>query len=140
MSYSIPSSTKILTLATVPFLFILICILSICEFAMVPRVYILLSLQVLCLGCGWLLISLHKWLYVTSFLSMSMNKNLSAKTTKYILKCWEMLKKKSNLNFIRVITFFGDDFLFPTQYISLLAVQLYCVTYKKTDFVNVNIL
>ena len=51
-----------------------------------------------------------------------------------------MLKKKSNLNFIRVITFFGDDFLFPTQYISLLAVQLYCVTYKKTDFVNVNIL
>ena len=42
MPYSIPSSTKILTLATAPFLFILVGILSVCEFAMVPGVYILL--------------------------------------------------------------------------------------------------
>ena len=42
MPYSIPSSTKILTLATAPFLFILVGILSVCEFGMVPGVYILL--------------------------------------------------------------------------------------------------
>ena len=43
MSHSIPSSTKILTLATVPFLFVLVGILSVCEFAMVPGKDILLS-------------------------------------------------------------------------------------------------
>ena len=42
MSYSIPSSTKILTLATAPFLFILVHALSACQFAMAPGVYILL--------------------------------------------------------------------------------------------------
>ena len=45
MPYSIPSSTKILTLATAPFLVILVGILSVCEFAMVPGVYILLFPQ-----------------------------------------------------------------------------------------------
>ena len=35
---------------------------------------------------------------------MTMNKNLSLKTTKHILKCWERsLKRKPNLSFIRVI-------------------------------------
>ena len=45
MSYSIPSSTKVLTLATVSFLFILASTLSVCETAMVPGVYILLCPQ-----------------------------------------------------------------------------------------------
>ena len=42
MPYSIPSSAKILTLVTAPFLFISVGALSVCEFAMVPGVYILL--------------------------------------------------------------------------------------------------
>ena len=42
MSYCIPSSTEILTLTTVPFLFISVGALSICEFSMVQGVYILL--------------------------------------------------------------------------------------------------
>ena len=42
MPYSILSSTKILTLAITPFLFILV-VQSVCEFALVPGVYILLS-------------------------------------------------------------------------------------------------
>ena len=47
MPYSIPSSTKILTLTTAPFLFVLVSVrclsvsLSVCEFAMVPEVLIL---------------------------------------------------------------------------------------------------
>ena len=41
MPYCITCSTKILTLATAPFLFILVGVL--CEFAMVPSGYILLS-------------------------------------------------------------------------------------------------
>ena len=47
MPYSIPSSTKSLTLAmaTAPFSFNLVGILSVCEFVMVPGVYILQSLQ-----------------------------------------------------------------------------------------------
>ena len=45
MPYSIPSSTKILTMATTPFLFISVGAVSVCEFAMVPRVYFLLSRQ-----------------------------------------------------------------------------------------------
>ena len=45
MSYNIPSSTKILTLATAPFLFILVGVLCVCEFAIVPGVYILLCPQ-----------------------------------------------------------------------------------------------
>ena len=37
-------------------------------------------------------------------LPRTMNKDLSTKTTKYILKCWERsVKRKLNLNFIRVI-------------------------------------
>ena len=38
MSYSIPSCTKILTLETTPFLFILVGALCVCEFAIVPEV------------------------------------------------------------------------------------------------------
>ena len=45
MPYSIHSSTNILTLATAPFLFILVDILIVCEFAMMPGVYIILSTQ-----------------------------------------------------------------------------------------------
>ena len=45
MSYSIPSSTKILTLATALVLLILVSVLSVYEFAVVPRLYILLSPQ-----------------------------------------------------------------------------------------------
>ena len=45
MPYSIPSSTKILTLATALLLFILVGPLSVCEFAMVPGVYISLCPQ-----------------------------------------------------------------------------------------------
>ena len=43
MPYSITCSNKILTLAIAPFLFIFVGV--ICEFAMVPGVYILLSPQ-----------------------------------------------------------------------------------------------
>ena len=43
MPYSITCSTKTLTMAIATFLFILVCVL--CEFAMVPGVYILLSPQ-----------------------------------------------------------------------------------------------
>ena len=46
MSYSIPSSTKILTLTTASFLFILVDALSVGQFAMVPVVYMLLCLAV----------------------------------------------------------------------------------------------
>ena len=45
MFYSIASSTKILTLTTAPFLFILVGALSACEVAMVPGMYILLFPQ-----------------------------------------------------------------------------------------------
>ena len=45
MSYNIPSSTKILTLATAPLLFILIGVLSVCEFAKVSELYILMCPQ-----------------------------------------------------------------------------------------------
>ena len=45
MPYSITSSTKIRTLATAPFLFILVVILSVCDFIMVPGAYILLCPQ-----------------------------------------------------------------------------------------------
>ena len=45
MSYSIPSSIKILTLTAAPFLFISVAALSICEFSMVPGVYVLLCPQ-----------------------------------------------------------------------------------------------
>ena len=42
MSYSIPSSTKTFTLTTTPFLFILVGAQSVCQFAIVLGVYILL--------------------------------------------------------------------------------------------------
>ena len=81
---------------------------------------------------------------------MSMNKILSANTTKYIPKYLERFvkRKSSNLNFIGVIKnssfdqhflyidiggpkpfkeLFGDDFQFPAENVSLLAVKLYCV-------------
>ena len=45
MFYSIPSSTKIITFTTAPFLFILVGALCVCGFAMVPGVYILLCPQ-----------------------------------------------------------------------------------------------
>ena len=88
MPYSIPSSTKILTLATAPFLFILVDVLSsVCEFAMVPGVYILVCPRI-----------------KRYTLPPLIKKNLSAMTTKYILKCWERsVKRNSNLSFIRVI-------------------------------------
>ena len=69
------------------------------------------------LSCGcivWLLVSQHKWLYITSYPCPWM-KNLSANTTKYILKCWERsVKRKPNLSFIRVIknSFFINAFLY----------------------------
>ena len=90
----------------------------------------------------WLLILWHRWLYVTSY-SCPWIENLTAKTTKYIPKCRERsMKRKSDVNFIRVIKnwsfdqhflyiwskpslkLFGDDFLFPAQNVSSLAVQL----------------
>ena len=40
MPYSIPSSTKILTLTTAPFLFVSVGAMSVCEIAMLPGVYI----------------------------------------------------------------------------------------------------
>ena len=43
--FCIPSSNKILTLTTRPFLSISVGALSVCQFAMVPRVYILLCYQ-----------------------------------------------------------------------------------------------
>ena len=49
------------------------------------------------------LISQHKWLYITSSYPCPWIKYLSAKITKYILKCWERsVKRKSNISF-RVI-------------------------------------
>ena len=43
-----------------------------------------------------------------------MNKNLCAKTTKYIPKCWERsVKRKSNLSFITVIKNSSFDQQFP---------------------------
>ena len=45
MPYSIPSFTKILTLAGAPLLFILVGVLSLCEFVMVLGEYILLCPQ-----------------------------------------------------------------------------------------------
>ena len=48
----------------------------------------------------WLLILQHRWFYVTSY-PCPWIKNLSAKTTKYIPKCWKRsVKRKSNLSFI----------------------------------------
>ena len=55
----------------------------------------------------WLLILRHRWLYLSHLLPnhpCPWIKTLSAKTTKYILKCWEKsVKRRSNLNAIRVI-------------------------------------
>ena len=74
-------------------------------------------------------------------------KNLSAKTTKYILKCWEWsVKRKYNLSFIRVIKnssfdqrfliwlkrlskFFGDDFfVLRSEHLLFSSVSLMCKT------------
>ena len=80
-------------------------------------------------------------------------KSLSAKTTKYIPKCWEKsVKRSSKLNSIRVINnsywdqyflyicrhiwsipfskFFGDNFLSLAQNVSSSAVQFYCNTWN----------
>ena len=55
----------------------------------------------------WLLILRHRWLYFKSPLTrppVPINKILSAKTKKYIPKCWEkFVKRRSNLNSIRVM-------------------------------------
>ena len=53
MPYNIPSFTKILTLATAPFLFILVGILclSVCEFAMVPGVQGLIQKEKVHIDC-----------------------------------------------------------------------------------------
>ena len=62
------------------------------------------------------LISQHKWLYVTSSYPCPWIKYLSAKITKYILKCWERsVKRKSNISF-RVIknSSFDQRFLVKT--------------------------
>ena len=70
---------------------------------------------------AWLLISQHKWLYVTSY-PCSWIKNLSAKTTKYILKCWERsVKRKSNISF-RVIknSSFDQRFLMVKTFLKIL--------------------
>ena len=96
------------------------------------------------------LISQHKWLYVTSY-PCPYVKYLSAKTTKYILKCWEKsIKRKSNgyqfqshKKFIFWSTF---SYMVKTslkilwrwflvalsEHLSLLAVQLYHV--RQTIF------
>ena len=96
------------------------------------------------------LISQHKWLYVTSY-PRPYVKYLSAKTTKYILKCWEKsIKRKSNgyqfqshKKFIFWSTF---SYMVKTslkilwwwflvalsEHLSLLAVQLYHV--RQTIF------
>ena len=69
----------------------------------------------------WLLISQHKWLYVTSY-PCPWIKNLSAKTTKYILKCWERsVKRKSNISF-RVIknSSFDQRFLMVKTFLKIL--------------------
>ena len=56
---------------------------------------------VLYLGCGFMNFN-FKWLCITSDARWWI-KNLSAKTTKYILKCWERsVKRKSNLSSISV--------------------------------------
>ena len=50
----------------------------------------------------WPSIFQHRWLYIISH-SCPWIKNVSAKTTKSVPKCWERsVKGKSNLNFIRV--------------------------------------
>ena len=95
----------------------------------------------------WLLVLIHQWLYFTSYPCPSIKK-LRAKTTKYILKCWERsVERKSNLSFIRVIknSFFDQYFLYmvktflkilwsrvlvPQSEHLLLAVQLYYVRHR----------
>ena len=56
---------------------------------------------------AWLLILRHRWFYLSHLLPdhpCPWIKKLSAKTTKYILKCWEKsVKRRFNLNTIRVI-------------------------------------
>ena len=67
------------------------------------------------------LISQHKWLYVTSY-PCPWIKYLSAKTTKYILKCWERsVKRKSNISF-RVIknSSFDQRFLMVKTFLKIL--------------------
>ena len=68
------------------------------------------------------LISQHKWLYVTSSYPCPWIKYLSAKITKYILKCWERsVKRKSNISF-RVIknSSFDQCFLMVKTFLKIL--------------------
>ena len=51
MPYSISSSIKILTLATAPFLFILVGVLSVCKSAMVPDVQGLIQKEKVDIDC-----------------------------------------------------------------------------------------
>ena len=59
---------------------------------------------VLYLGCSCATFNFTTQRTLRHLIPRPMNKNLSTKTTKYILKCWESsVKRKSNLSFIRVI-------------------------------------
>ena len=100
---------------------------------------------VLSMGCGCMTFDFTIQLTLSQFLSMPMNKKPESKGNEIFPNCWErFVKWKSNLNFIRVIKNLSfdqhfyvlmvqiflkivDNFLFPTQRISWLVVQLYCV-------------
>ena len=95
MSYSITCSTKILTLAIAPFLFISIGVL--CEFAMVPGVYVLLfphEEEVHSSSWG------DKCAHLAAYSSKRL-KPLSAIILIYQGYCW--IEKNTNKEVIRVI-------------------------------------
>ena len=74
---------------------------------------------VLYLGCVCMTFNFTTERILRHLLLMPINKKLSAKTTKYILKCWERsVKRKSNLSFIRVIknSSFDQRFLYLYGY------------------------
>ena len=79
----------------------------------------------------WLSILWHKWLQVTSY-HMSMNKKLKDKGHQiYITKCWERsVRRKSNINFIRVIKGLSFD-------IAIYAVVYYGLNLSKYSLVTI---
>ena len=108
---------------------------------------------VLNLGCGCMTFNFITQITLRQLFSYPCPwiKTLSAKTTKYIPKCWERsVKRKSNFSFIKAIknSYFAQHFRYvmvksflkilwwrflvppPPHNFSLLATQLYRVRYK----------
>ena len=111
-------------------------------------IFFFIKYLVLYLRCGCVILFYNKNDFESPLTSCRWIKNLSAKTTKHISKIERSIKRKSFLNFIRVIRkssfdqhflyiwskrfweLFSNDFLISAQNISSLAVELSCVRHE----------